>query len=138
MNLPKDDKTLLLVLLIIQSILILFRTMSYVIFDKHLLNLDEVISGKDYEKTVDLVLTMFAVIRIVISTIVISKRGFNNDILTYALVYLIFSSFLRFYYQYLIQSKSNPKIKYYIDKYQDTNAIILLFISAYIIKFIFF
>lgn len=138
MDLPKGDKTLLLVLLIIQSILIFFRTLTYIIFDKNLLNLDEILTGKDSARYVEWILTMFAMVRLLIASIVLSKRGFKNDILSYAVSYLIFSSFLRFYYQYLIEVDYNSDAKHYIDRFQDTNAIILLFVSAYIIKFIFF
>jgi hypothetical protein len=138
MDLPKGDKTLLLVLLIIQSILIFFRTLTYIIFDRHLLNLDEIYIGKNTERYIEWVLTMFAMVRLLIASIVLTKRGFKNDILSYAVCYLLFSSFLRFYYQYLLEFDDKSNAKIYIDRFQDTNAIILLFISAYIIKFIFF
>lgn len=138
MDLPKGDRMLLLVLLIIQSILIFFRTLTYIIFDKNLLNLDEIVTGKDNVRYVEWVLTMFAIVRLFIAGIVLSKRGFKNDILSYAISYLVFSSLLRFYYQYLIEFDKKSIAKQHIDRFQDTNAIILLFVSAYIIKFIFF
>jgi len=130
-------KFLLLVLLIIQAIFIFIRTLVYMVFDTHFLNLDRYI-GIDNERTVDYVLTIFAVVRLLISGIVLYKRQFRNDILSYALIYLIFTSFVRFYYHYLIEYKNHTEIKKLIDKYQDINALGLFLVSMYILKYVFF
>lgn len=133
----QDESFLILVLLIIQSLFVFFRTLIYIIFDKHFLNLDASI-GINNEATIEYVLTIFAVLRVFISGTVLYKRGYQYDILTFILMYLIFSSFLRFYYQYLVESKSQEKIKGYIDRYQDINSLVLFLSSAYILKYVLF
>jgi len=134
----KDEKTLLLQLLIIQSVLIFIRSTIYIIFDRNLLDLDRKILGKSNKPLIEWVLTVFAVIRLIIVSIIFMKRGFPNDILSYGLAYLLFSSFLRFYYQYLTLKHPTSKQIKFIDTKQDVNAVILFFVSVYIIKYVFF
>ena len=134
----KDDKVLLLQLLIIQSILIFIRTTIYILFDRNLLDLDRKIFGKSNKQLVEWILTVFAIIRLIIVSILFMKRGFTNDILSYCLAYLMFSSFLRFYYQYLTINHPTSKQIEFIDKKQDITSGLLFFVSLYIIKYVFF
>jgi hypothetical protein len=130
-----DNQTL--VLLILLSIIVFTRTLVYITFDADLLDLDKYLNIES-ESTVDVVLTIFAIIRLLLSAIILYKTSVRVDILSFALIYLIFSSFLRFYYQYLICKNDHSKTRRYIDRYQDINAVILFMISLYIIKHVFF
>lgn len=133
----QNESFFIIVLLIIQSLFDFSRTLIYILFDQHFLNLDASI-GINNESTIDYVLTIFAVLRIFISGTVLYKRGYQYDILTFILMYLAFSSFLRFYYQYLVETNYHPKIREYIDRYQDINTIVLFSSSAYILKYVLF
>lgn len=130
-----DNQTL--VLLILLSITVFTRTLVYITFDADLLDLDKYLNIES-ESTIDVVLTFFAIIRLLLSAIILYKRSFGIDLMTFALIYFIFSSFLRFYYQYLIYKNDHSKTRRYIDRYQDINAVILFMISLYIIKQVFF
>ena len=132
-----DDNFLIIILLVIQAILIFFRTGLYIIFDQNFLNIDNYLK-KPNEKEIDYVLTLFAVIRLILCTTILHLRKFQNDILSYALLYLILSSFIRFYYQYLVTYNQKSKSKALIDKYQDINSLILFMISGYILIKIFY
>ena len=132
-----DESFLIIILLTVQVILIFFRTGLYIIFDNHFLNIDYYFK-KPNEKEIDYVLTLFAVIRLIISSSILYLRKLHNDLLTYVLLYLVLSSFIRFYYQYLTNYYPNSKAKYWVDKYQDVNSFILFLISGYILKKIFY
>lgn len=137
MKIQTDDDFLAIILLVTLSILILFRTGLYIIFDNHFLNIDGHLKIRN-EKEVDYVLTLFSIIRLFLATTILHLRKFRNDLLSYGLLYLIFTSFVRFYYQYLRTfNRKNPVIKW-IDRYQDINALILFFISTYILAKIFY
>lgn len=130
-----DNQTL--VLLILLSVTVFTRTLVYLTFDTQFLDIDKRLN-RDNEETIEVVLTFFAVIRLLLSTLILYKRTVRADILSFGLIYLIFSSFLRFYYQYLFYNNDHSKTKYYIDKYQDINAAVLFMISLYILKMVFF
>jgi len=133
----KPDINILLTLLIILSVVAFTRTFLYLLFDKEFLN-----SGKHLGINVDLimegVLTIFAVLRLYISSLVLFRKGLDYDIITYVLLYLIFTSFVRFYYEYLYFYNPESKQKYYVDKFQDVNAITIFMASGYILYHIFF
>ena len=93
---------------------------------------------KNYDKNIELILLFFSVTRVFLVSLILYIRGFRNDILTYVLTYLAFTSFLRFYYHYLKKYNLQSKKIYYIDKFQDVNAIGLFFSSLYIIYYVFF
>jgi hypothetical protein len=133
----ESDLNILLTLLIILSIIELARTLIYLGFDTDLFDLGEKIAGFDTEPILQGVALVFAVLRLLIISLILNRRGFQQDILTYILVYFIFTLFLRFYYVYLFFNYPKSKARYYIDKYQDLNAILVFFSSAYIVKFIF-
>lgn len=132
-----DESFLIIILLTVQVILIFFRTGLYIIFDNHFLNIDYYFK-KPNKKEIDYVLTLFAVIRLIISSSILYLRKLHNDLLTYVLLYLVLSSFIRFYYQYLTNYYPKSKAKYWVDKYQDVNSFILFLISGYILKKIFY
>ena len=129
----KPDINILLTLLIILSVVAFTRTFLYLLFDKEFLN-----SGKHLGLNIDLimegVLTIFAVLRVYISSLVLLKKGLDYDMITYVLLYLIFTSFVRFYYEYLYFYNPESKQKYYVDKYQDVNAFALFLSSIYSIR----
>ena len=133
----KPDINILLTLLIILSVVAFTRTFLYLLFDKEFLN-----SGKHLGLNVDLimegVLTIFAVLRVYISGLVLFKKGLDYDMITYVLLYLIFTSFVRFYYEYLYFYNPESKQKYYVDKFQDVNAVTIFIASGYILYYIFF
>jgi hypothetical protein len=133
----KPDINILLTLLIILSVVAFTRTFLYLLFDKEFLN-----SGKHLGLNIDLimegVLTIFAVLRVYISSLVLLKKGLDYDMITYVLLYLIFTSFVRFYYEYLYFYNPESKQKYYVDKYQDVNAVTIFIASGYILYYIFF
>ena len=130
-----DNQTL--VLLILLSLTVFTRTLVYITFDSNMLDLDSYLNIES-EPTIDVILTFFAIIRLVLSTIILHKRSVGFDILSLSLIYLILSSLLRFYYQYLIYKNDHSKTGDYIDRYQDLNAGVLFIISLYIVKHIFF
>ena len=133
----KPDINILLTLLIILSVVAFTRTFLYLLFDKEFLN-----SGKHLGVNVDLimegVLTISAVLRLYISSLVLFKKGLDYDMITYVLLYLIFTSFVRFYYEYLYFYNPESKQKYYVDKFQDVNAVAIFIASGYILYYIFF
>ena len=133
----KPDINILLTLLIILSVVAFTRTFLYILFDKQF-----IYAGKYLGISVDLimegVLTIFAILRLYISSLVLIKRGLDYDMLTYVLLYLIFTSFVRFYYEYLYFYNPESKQKYYVDKFQDLNAITIFMASGYILYHIFF
>jgi len=104
--------------------------MNLVALDKQL--------GFNFEPALNNILLIFAILRLLISTIILYKRTYQFDLITVSLIYLIFTSFLRFYYEYLYLYKPKSKEIYYIDKYQDVNAILIFTASAYIMYYIFF
>ena len=133
----KPDINILLTLLIILSVVAFTRTFLYLLFDKEFLN-----SGKHLGLNVDLimegVLTIFAFLRLYISSLVLFKKGLDYDMITYVLLYLIFTAFVRFYYEYLYFYNPESKQKYYVDKFQDVNAVAIFIASGYILYYIFF
>lgn len=131
----KPDINILLTLLIILSILSFVRTFTYILFDKQLVNADKYF-GLNIDLIMEAVLSIFSILRLYISSLVLIKRGLEYDMLTYVLLYLIFTCFVRFYYEYLYFFKPESKEKYYIDKYQDVNAVSIFLASAYILYFI--
>ena len=134
----KDSETnILLTLLILLSILSFTRTFVYILFDNHLVDIDRKL-GFNFEIILEGVLTIFAILRLYIASIVLIKRPFDFDLLSGVLIYLIFTSFLRFYYEYLYFFKPDSDEKHFIDKYQDVNAILIFISSAIIIKHVFF
>ncbi len=132
----KSDINILLTLLIILSVLAFTRTFIYLLFDKQFVNADKYL-GLNLDIILEGVLSIFAILRLYISGLVLIKRGVYYDALTAALGYLIFTSILRLYYEYLYFYKPESKEKYYIDKYQDVNALALFISSGYILYYIF-
>ena len=132
----KPDINILLTLLIILSVVAFTRTFLYLLFDKEFLN-----SGKHLGLNIDLimegVLTIFAFLRLYISSLVLFKKGLDYDMITYVLLYLIFTSFVRFYYEYLYFYNPESKQKYYVDKFQDVNAVAIFIASGHILYYIF-
>jgi hypothetical protein len=132
----KSEFNILLTFLIILSVLSFVRTFIYILFDKQLINADKYL-GINIDVILEGILTIFAIVCSYIATIVLIKRGVGYDLLTAALSYLILAAFIRFYYEYLYFNKNNPKQKYYIDKFQDLDALAIFIASAYIMYFLF-
>ena len=131
----QKKETIILILLILLSINATLRTLVYILFDNNLLNLDEYF-GITIENITNNILFIFSIIRTILVLIVLNLRNIRNDIITYVLICLLFFSFLRFYYQYLVVYTNERKQIYYIDKFQDINSIIIFFCSVYIMKHI--
>ena len=134
----ESDLNILLTLLIILSVVSFARTLIYLAFDNDLFDLGEKIAGFDTEPILQGVALIFAAIRLLVIGLVLNKRGIQADMLTYVLIYLIFTILLRIYYVYLFFKDPKNKHVFVIDKYQDLNAILVFFSTAYILKFIFF
>jgi hypothetical protein len=134
----KDSETnILLTLLIILTVLSFSRTLVYIIFDHDLFSIDKKL-GFDSELIMQGILTIFAALRLLISSLILYKKHVRLDMITVVLLYLIFTSFLRFYYEYEYFTNTKSKVVYYIDKYQDINAVAIFLSSAYIMYYIFF
>ena len=82
------DVNILLTLLIILSILSFIRTFVYIVFDNNLVDIDRK-AGYDIEKIMEGVLLIFAILRFYICSIILTKRGIHNDVITYIMFYLI-------------------------------------------------
>ena len=132
-----SEINMLLTLLIILSILSFIRTLGYIIFDNNLVDIDRRL-GYDIEKIMEGILLIFAILRLYICSIILIKRQIHNDAITYIMFYLIFTAFLRFYYDYLYFNYPKSEKIRNIDKFQDVNAIFIFFSSAYILKYILF
>ena len=132
----KKDTNTLLIFLVILSLTTFTRSLVYIIFHTNESKLSE--TGIHFGKLLEVVLLIFSIIRVVLATIIISGTGFHNDILTYVLIYLIFSSLQRFYYHYLLTRKPNSKMTKYVEKFQNLNSILILLSSLYIMKYVFF
>jgi len=134
----ESDLNILLTLLIILSVVSFARSLIYIGFDNDLFDLGEKIAGFDTEPILQGVGLIFAAIRLLVIGLVLNKRGIQADMLTYVLLYLIFTILLRIYYVYLFFKDPKNKHVFVIDKYQDLNAILVFLSTAYILKFIFF
>ena len=132
----KSDINILLTLLIILSILTFTRTFIYLLFDEQFVNADKYL-GLKLDLIMEGVFTIFAILRLYISALVLIKREIKYDLLTTALGFLIFTSILRLYYEYLYFYKPDSKEKYYIDKFQDVDAFALFLSSSYILYYLF-
>lgn len=133
----KQELFALVVLLIILSLTTFTRTLVYFIFRENVLNL----TGKPKEevaKYIDSVLAIFSVIRILLIVIILNKRGFHHDILTYVLLFLLLSALEGVFYDYVRKFKPQSNITKGLDKIQDANTVMILASSLYIIKYIFF
>ena len=105
-------------------------------------NFMEALSGKVagidlvdvYKKT----LLVFSIVRFLLASIILYSRHFHNDMLSYVLVFLIFSSIQRFYYQYLYSIDSKSKIRYNLQEYQPLNTFLVFSSSLYIMKYVLF
>ena len=138
MNKEDSKSNLILTLLILVSLLSFTRTVIHILFDKNLLNLDDKL-GFSFEPINNALFTIFAVLRISLITIILAKRDFKFDLLSFVLIYLFFTSSVRIYYEYLYYNKPDAKVElHYIDKFLDINTIITFLSSAYIIYYIFF
>jgi hypothetical protein len=133
----KPDINILLTLLIILSVVAFTRTFTYILFDKQMVDASSYL-GINIDLIMEGVLTIFAILRLYIASLVLFKKGLDYDMITYVLFYLIFISFVRFYYEYLYFYKPESKQKYYVDKFQDVNAVAIFIASGYILYYIFF
>jgi hypothetical protein len=132
----KKDSNTLLIFLVILSLTTFTRSLVYIIFHTNERRLSKTLLH--FDKLLEVVLLIFGIIRIVLATIIINERGIHNDILTFVLIYLIFSSFQRFYYHYLLTQKPDSQMKKYLEKFQNLNSILILLSSLYIMKYVFF
>ena len=133
----KQDSNILLILLIILSLLTFTRTQVYILFSNRFINLGK-IAGLDIDDIFKKTMIVFAIVRFLLANIILYTRKFQNDTLSYVLVYLIFSSLQRFYYDYLIEHNSESKIKYYLKDFQPVNSFLILASSLYIMKYVLF
>ena len=129
--------TTLLILLIILTFTSFTRSFIYILFDRNLISIDNKL-GFDAEPTVNNVLLIFSIIRLMLTIIILSDMNIQFNLLTLVLFYFIFTAILRFYYQYLYLYKPNSKEKRYIDKYQYLNSFVIFLSSSYILYYIFF
>ena len=133
----KADSTIVIIMLIIISFTTFTRSLVYAIFDNNL----EYINKKmhvNFSKTLDKVFLLFSILRIILASIILNQRGIHQDMLTYDLIYLIFASLQRFYYEYLIETNNNSKMKKYLQDYQPANSVLIVLSSIYIMKYVFF
>jgi hypothetical protein len=133
----KNNTFLLLTLLIIHTIFIFLKTITVILFDQHLLNLDEKYLTFINENYIDYFIGVILVIQAFLSSIILYRKKSHTDILTFILAYLVFYAFLHFYYYYLLWRDQNPIMREKIHTYQDIHTIVLFFISGYMLTYIF-
>ena len=133
----KQDSNILLTILAILSILTFTRTLVYVIFGEEAIIMSKQ-SGINVEEILDRTLTIFSMLRIILEGVVIGLRVLHNDILTGVLVFLMFTSIQRVYYEYMRSSAPQSKVTQYLDKYQPVNSVLLFVSSLYIMKYVLF
>jgi|694.fasta_scaffold127229_4 hypothetical protein len=133
----KQDSNILLTILAILSIFTFTRTLVYAIFGEEAVNMSKQ-SGINVEEILDRTLTIFAMLRIILAGIVLGLRGLHNDILTGVLVFLMFTSIQRFYYEYMRSSAPQSKVTQDLDKYQPVNSVLIFVSSVYIMKYVLF
>ena len=129
----KKEKTEFEILLVLFSIIIFVGTFLYFVSAPNLLNTHLVSDSVDVKIRMGLL-----VIEFLLAIVILYKKTFAYDVLSIILVYIVLSAIKSFYHRYLIYTNSNSKLIYYIDKYQDVNDVILLTMSLYILKRIFF
>jgi hypothetical protein len=134
----KQETFTLLVLLIILSVINLVRSLVYILFDKNLADIGDKFFGFATEPVIEGILAVFSILRLIIVGLILGKRGFKSDILTYILMYFIFNGLLKIYYVHVYFNYPDSKEKYIIEKYEDINAIILFLTSLYVVSYIFF
>lgn len=133
----KQESFTLVVLLIILSLTTFTRSLVYFIFSDNFLKL----TGKPKEavaKYIDAILAIFSIIRILLVVIILHKRHFQYDILSYVLLFLLLSAIEGVIYTYNERINPQSNISKALDKIQDANTIMILASSLYIIKYIFF
>ena len=133
----KQDSNILLTILAILSILTFTRTLVYVIFGEEAISMSKQ-SGINVDEILDRTLSIFSMLRIILAGVVLGLRGLHNDILTGVLVFLMFTSIQRAYYEYMRSSAPQSKITQDLDKYQPVNSVLLFVSSLYIMKYVLF
>jgi hypothetical protein len=133
----KQDSNILLTILAILSILTFTRTLVYAIFGEEAIVMSKQ-SGINVDEILDRTLSIFAMLRIILAGIVLGLRGLHKDILTGVLVFLVFSSVQRAYYEYMRSSAPQSKVTQELDKYQPVNSVLLFVSSLYIMKYVLF
>ena len=133
----KQDSNILLTILSILSILTFTRTLVYVIFGEEAISMSKQ-SGINVDEILDRTLSIFSMLRIILAGVVLGLRGLHNDILTGVLVFLMFTSIQRVYYEYMRSSAPQSKVTQYLDKYQPVNSVLLFVSSLYIMKYVLF
>jgi hypothetical protein len=131
----KQDSNILLTTLAILSILTFTRSLVYVIFGIEAIDMSKQ-SGINIEEILDKILSIFAMLRIILASVVLGVRGLHKDILTGVLVFLILSSVQRAYYEYMLSYAPQSKVTQYLDKYQPINSALLFASSLYIMKYV--
>jgi hypothetical protein len=133
----KQDSNILLTILAILSISTFTRTLVYEIFGETEFNISKQ-SGVNIEEILDRTLSIFAMLRIILAIIALGIRGVRMDILTGVLVFLIFSSVQRAYYEYMLGYYPKARITQYLGNYQRVNTILIFVSSLYIMKYVLF
>jgi len=131
------DSNILLIILIILSLTTFTRTLVYYIFHTGLIDFGAK-SKEEIDKVIDKVLLIFTTIRSILVLIILSMRGFQNDILTYVLAFLFLSSTQRFIYTYSKKNYPNSNLYKALENFQDLNTNLVLLSSLYIMKYVFF
>lgn len=134
----ETEMNILLVLLIILSVINLVKSLVYILFDQNLADIGDKYFGFNTTPVIEGVLAVFSILRLLLVSLIIGKRGLKNDILTYILIYFIFNGLLKIYYVHIFFNYPDSKEKYIIDKYEDFNSIMLFLTSLYVVSYIFF
>lgn len=134
----ETEMNVLLVLLVILSIISLVRSLVKILFDQNLADIGDKFFGFNTEPVVEGVLAVFSMLRLLLVGLILGRRGFKNDILTYILLYFVFNILLKLYYVHVYFNYPDSKEKYIIDTYEDFNSIVLFLTSLYVVSYIFF
>lgn len=127
--------TVLLALLILLTITICIRTFIYIVLDENSFALNKKL-GID-ENTVHGMLSIIDIIRFYLVVIILVKKEFKYNLLDWVLIYMLFNSVMRLYYEYLYYfEKGSLKLPYLI-LFQNVNNILEFFASLVILYKIF-
>ena len=129
------DSNNTIVLLIILTIILFTKSTIHILFDNDLLNIN---NSTQTDEIVGYSLALIAAMRFFIITLILMTRNVKKDFLTYILYYLLLTSILRIWYEYLAIYNKQYVLYKLFDKYQDVDSILIFLFTTYIIKYIFF
>jgi hypothetical protein len=113
------------------------KSFLHILFDEYLLNIDNKL-GYNFDRPITYILALIASIRLFLIILIFISRKNKIDMLTYILIYLMITAYLKIYHGYLeLSNEKDSEIYKLFDKYQDIDSVIIFLISTYILGYIF-